>query len=152
MIVKIVRNFFSKDQLIRGSSGAFCLDIRTAVDFVLPKGCQFKVPTGIYSSFPKEVGVFFRERSGLADKGIRLGGGTIDSDYRGEWKVLLRYEPCVDIGERGRAIMDAFSFKAGDRICQAVFLPSTSEEIVFIDQDELEESKRGAGGFGSTGI
>ena len=99
------------------------------------------IPTGIYLSIPKGFEAQIRGRSGLALKhGITLanGIGTIDSDYRGEIGVIL-----VNLGK------EAYIVKEGDRIAQMVFIKY--EIANFIEVEELDETKRGSGGFGHSG-
>lgn len=100
------------------------------------------IPTGLYMSIPKGYEGQIRGRSGLALKhGITLanGIGTIDSDYRGEIKVIL-----INLSE------DSFVINDGDKIAQ--FILSKYEVIEFDEVDTLEETARGTGGFGHTGI
>lgn len=100
------------------------------------------IPTGLYVSIPKGYEGQIRGRSGLALKyGITLanGVGTIDSDYRGEIKVIL-----INLGE------EAFIVNNGDRIAQ--FVLSKYETIEFELVESLEETLRGKGGFGHTGL
>lgn len=100
------------------------------------------IPTGIFVEIPRGFEAQIRARSGLAIKnGISLvnGIGTIDSDYRGEIKVIL-----INLGS------DDFIINNGDRIAQMVFMKyeSASFEVVV----ELGETNRGKGGFGHTGV
>lgn len=100
------------------------------------------IPTGIYVSIPEGYEGQIRARSGLALKhGISLanGIGTIDSDYRGEIKIIL-----INFGNQ------PFVVNKGDRIGQLVFLKY--ERVQFKLVDKLDETKRGSGGFGHTGI
>lgn len=100
------------------------------------------IPTGLYMSIPKGYEGQIRARSGLALKsGICLanGIGTIDSDYRGEIKILL-----INLGDRD------FIIKKGDRIAQMVFVKY--EKADFIQVEKLDDTGRGSGGFGHTGI
>lgn len=99
------------------------------------------IPTGLYISIPKGYEGQIRGRSGLALKhGITLanGIGTIDSDYRGEIKVIL-----INLGDK------PFIVNNGDRIAQ--FVLSKYETIEFELVESLEETIRGQGGFGHTG-
>jgi dUTP pyrophosphatase len=100
------------------------------------------VPTGVAIALPSGYEAQVRPRSGLAGAhGITVlnAPGTIDSDYRGEVKVLLI--------NHGRA---SFSIERGMRIAQLVIAPVTTAEL--IEVEELPVSARGAGGFGSTGV
>ena len=101
------------------------------------------IPTGIAIELPgPHVGAFLFARSGLASRhGIYLanGVGVIDSDYRGEILCAM-----VNGGQ------EPFEIKPGDRIAQMVFLPVVLADLVVVD--ELAPSRRGAGGFGHTGV
>ena len=100
------------------------------------------VPTGLYFEIPEGYEVQVRPRSGLAAKnGVTVLNtpGTIDSDYRGEIKVIL-----VNLSDTD------FVINNGDRIAQMVVAPVTQAE--FIVSDKLSETERGTGGFGSTGV
>lgn len=100
------------------------------------------IPTGIYISIPNGYEAQIRARSGLALKhGITLanGIGTIDSDYRGEIKIIL-----INLGQ------DEFIINSGDRIAQMVFIKY--EKVTLIEVNKLNDTKRGGGGFGHTGI
>ena len=100
------------------------------------------VPTGLYFEIPEGYEVQVRPRSGLAAKnGVTVLNtpGTIDSDYRGEIKVIL-----VNLSDTD------FVINNGDRIAQMVVAPVTQAE--FIVSDKLSETERGTGGFGSTEV
>lgn len=111
-------------------------------DLVLNPGERAAVPTGIKVQIPDGYEGQVRPRSGLAlNSGITVlnSPGTIDSDYRGEVKVIL-----INLGT------EPYQIRQGDRIAQIMFFPVTQGE--FIKIDDLEESIRGTGGFGSTGV
>lgn len=100
------------------------------------------VPTGIYTEIPQGYEAQIRSRSGLAAKHslfVLNSPGTIDGDYRGEWKVILRNE--------GHHTYEIFP---GDRIAQVVF--KAVERVGWDTVQELSETERGTGGLGSTGI
>jgi dUTP pyrophosphatase len=121
------------------------MDLRAAVaddePLTLKPGGRFAVPTGLAFALPPGFEGQVRPRSGLAFKsGVTVLNtpGTIDADYRGEVKVIL-----INLGE------EDFHIRRGDRIAQLVVAPvvqSTWREV-----DSLDETARGAGGFGSTG-
>jgi len=120
-------------------------DLRAAVSddapMTLNPGERALVPTGFAMALPAGYEAQIRPRSGLAYKhGITCLNtpGTIDADYRGEVKVLL-----INHGQ------DAFTINRGERIAQMVIAPIT--QPTFASVEELSETKRGAGGFGSTG-
>lgn len=120
------------------------VDIRASLDeeLVLKAG-EFKlVSTGIYLEIPSSYEVQIRARSGLSIKhgiGLVNGIGTIDSDYRGEIKV-----PLINFSK------EDFTIENGMRIAQMVL--SKYEKINFEEVDELSDSERQDGGFGSTGV
>ena len=100
------------------------------------------IPTGLSFAIPEGYEIQVRPRSGLAAKnGITVLNtpGTIDSDYRGEVKVIL-----INLGK------DDFIVNNGDRIAQLIVSPVT--QGVFEQTSELDSTERGAGGFGSTGV
>lgn len=100
------------------------------------------VPTGLFMELPVGVEAQIRPRSGLALKnGITVLNtpGTIDADYRGEIKVLL-----VNLSN------EPFTIEPGERIAQMVV--AKHEQVQWEEQNELSESERGVGGFGSTGV
>lgn len=121
-------------------------DLRAAVlddsPIILVPGARVLVPTGFAMALPAGYEAQIRPRSGLAYKhGVTCLNtpGTIDADYRGEVKVLL-----INHGT------EAFTIRRGDRIAQMVIAPIT--QGTFERVDVLSETKRGAGGFGSTGV
>jgi dUTP pyrophosphatase len=123
-----------------GSSG---MDIRAAVDdeVIIPPNQTMLIPTGFYIEVPNGYEAQVRPRSGLAIKyGISVLNtpGTIDADYRGEIKVIL-----TNFGK------DNFVIKRGDRIAQLVIAPVIQAE--WEEVPTLDETLRGAGGFGHTG-
>ena len=107
---------------------------------ILPKK-SYLVPTGISVAMPKNYEIQIRPRSGLAAKNnisVLNTPGTIDSDYRGEIKIIL-----FNHGS------DEFLINNGDRIAQIVLMPI--HKIDFEEVDNLPDTVRGEGGFGSTG-
>jgi dUTP pyrophosphatase len=121
-----------------GSAG---MDLRADEPFALAPGERRLVPTGLAVEIPRGHEGQVRARSGLAVRhGIALvnAPGTIDSDYRGEVGVVL-----VNHGQA------PVSFARGDRIAQLVVAPVTRVELALVE--DLSDSARGGGGFGSTG-
>ena len=119
------------------------MDLRAFVDAdVVLKPFERKlIPTGLYIELPDGYEAQIRPRSGLAIKsGITVlnSPGTIDADYRGEIKVILINMSNTD-----------FTIKSGDRICQMVI--AKHEKVEFVEVEEINETERGAGGFGHTG-
>lgn len=121
--------------------GAAGMDVLSAEDVTLAPGARHAVATGLSVAIPKGYEIQVRPRSGLALKhGISVPNtpGTIDSDYRGELKVIL-----INHGA------EPFAIARGDRIAQLVLAPVT--RAAWDEVAELDETARGAGGFGSTG-
>lgn len=124
------------------TDGAAGMDVVAAEELVLASGARHAVATGFAMAIPVGFEVQVRPRSGLALKhGITCLNtpGTIDSDYRGEVKVIL-----ANLGS------EPFPIRRGDRIAQLV--PAPVQRAVFDEVTNLEETTRGAGGFGSTGV
>lgn len=126
------------------TAGAAGLDVRASIEepiTLLPLQ-RALVPTGLYMSIPLGFECQVRPRSGLAAKhGVTVANapGTIDSDYRGEVKVIL-----VNLSDTPFVIND------GERIAQLVF--ARHERVEWSEADSLDETDRGAGGFGHTGL
>jgi dUTP diphosphatase len=123
------------------SGGAAGLDVVAAEDVTLAPGQRHAVATGFAIAIPPGFEVQVRPRSGLALKhGITCLNtpGTIDADYRGEVKIIL--------ANLGTAVVE---LTRGERIAQLV--PAPVQRARFVEVEELDETARGAGGFGSTG-
>ena len=127
------------------SEGAAGMDLRAALGegevITLEPGAKAMVPTGLAMALPVGYEAQVRPRSGLAAKHsvtVLNSPGTIDSDYRGEVKVIL-----INHGS------SLFKIERGERIAQMVIAPVT--QGVWTHVEELSETARGAGGFGSTG-
>ncbi|MFA6937038.1 MAG: dUTP diphosphatase [Treponema sp.] len=124
-----------------GAAGAdICAFLKESV--VIKAGDSAMVPTGLYFEIPNGYEIQVRPRSGLAAKNqvtVLNTPGTIDSDYRGEVKVIL-----VNLGKKD------FAVNNGDRIAQIIVAPVTRG--LFEKAEHLSETGRGAGGFGSTGV
>ena len=125
------------------SNGASGMDLMAYIEnsINLEPGKSCLVPTGLSVAFPKEYEVQIRPRSGLAAKNnisVLNTPGTIDSDYRGEIKIILFNHS-----------NDNFIINNNDRVAQMVLTPIIKMELE--ETNELPESIRGEGGFGSTG-
>ncbi len=128
----------------RASNGAAGMDVSAAIDqpIVLSSGKVTMVPTGLCIAIPTGYEVQVRSRSGLAAKhGVFAlnSPGTIDSDYRGEVKVILANFSSEDV-----------IIERGMRIAQLV--AAKHETVAWDERTSLEETQRGEGGFGSTGV
>lgn len=128
------------------SAGAAGMDLCAAVPedepLVIAPGARALVPCGFAMALPQGFEGQVRPRSGLAAKfGVTVLNtpGTIDADYRGEVKVIL-----INLGEA------PFAVARGERIAQMVVAPVMAAR--FEEMDTLDETERGAGGFGSTGV
>jgi dUTP pyrophosphatase len=122
------------------------MDLRAAVPadapVILAPGARAAIPTGLAIALPAGFEAQVRPRSGLALKsGVTAlnSPGTIDADYRGEIKVIL-----INHGQENVVL------NRGDRIAQMVFAPVTSAQ--WEEAESLDDTERGAGGFGSTGL
>ncbi len=123
------------------TDGAAGMDVVASEDVDLAPGARHAVATGLAMAIPHGFEVQVRPRSGLALKhGVTVANapGTIDSDYRGELKVIL-----VNLGA------ESFAIRRGDRVAQLVLAPVT--RAGWVEVDELDDTARGTGGFGSTG-
>lgn len=124
------------------SASAAGMDICAAEAVKLKPGARHAVPTGFAFAIPRGYEIQVRPRSGLALKhGITCLNtpGTIDCDYRGEVKVIL-----ANLGD------EPFEIERGDRIAQLVV--AAAPQALISEVDALDETVRGAGGFGSTGV
>ncbi|MFC0206163.1 dUTP diphosphatase [Novosphingobium soli] len=141
VLVKILPHGEGLDLPAYATDGAAGMDAVSAEDVTLAPGARQAVATGLAVAIPPGFEIQVRPRSGLALKhGITVPNtpGTIDSDYRGELKVIL-----INHGA------EPFAIRRGDRIAQLVLAPVT--RATWLKVEELEATARGEGGFGSTG-
>ena len=144
MIKVIIKKLDSSVQLpTYKTDGASGMDLMAHIEkpINLEPGKSCLVPTGLSVAFPKEYEIQIRPRSGLAAKNnisVLNTPGTIDSDYRGELKIIL-----FNHGSKN------FIINNNDRVAQMILTPVIKMELE--ETDELPESVRGEGGFGSTG-
>jgi dUTP pyrophosphatase len=139
--VKRLPHFEGLELPAYATEGAAGMDVLAAEDVTLAPGARHAVATGLAVAIPHGYEIQVRPRSGLALKhGVTVPNtpGTIDSDYRGELKVIL-----INHGD------SAFEVRRGDRVAQLVLAPVT--QATWLPVDELDETERGEGGFGSTG-
>ena len=125
------------------TSGSSGMDLMACIEKTinLEPGKSCLVPTGLSVAFPKEYEIQIRPRSGLAAKNnisVLNTPGTIDSDYRGELKIILYNHSKVN-----------FTINNNDRVAQMILTPIIKMELE--ESDKLPDSIRGEGGFGSTG-
>lgn len=122
----------------KGSEYAAGFDLYSDVDTVVPRRSRAIISTGIAMCIPEDHFGKIESRSSIASKGVITGAGVIDSDYRGEVRVLL-----LNLTDEDYPVVK------GDRIAQLIIhkLP----KVTFFECDELPGSVRGENGFGSTG-
>ena len=143
--VRRLAHFEGLDLPAYETTGSAGMDIRAAIPegdlFILGPASHALIPTGLSVAIPHGYEIQMRPRSGLAAKhGITClnSPGTIDSDYRGELKVIL-----INHGHK------PFTITRGERIGQMVLAPVT--QLIWDEVDTLDDTDRGEGGFGSTG-
>lgn len=139
--VKVLPHGEGLELPVYATEGAAGMDVVSAEDVTIAPGARHAVATGLAVAIPYGFEIQVRPRSGLALKhGITVPNtpGTIDSDYRGELKVIL-----INHGA------ESFDIRRGDRVAQLVLAPVTRAS--WLPVDELDETVRGEGGFGSTG-
>ena len=140
--IKVVsKSGYMPEYATEGSAGA---DLRAYLEepVTLMPGERRLIPTGLFAELPLGMEAQVRARSGLSIKhgiGLVNGVGTVDSDYRGEWNV-----PLINWGD------EPYTIHNGDRIAQVVF--SMFVQAEFEPAEEIDETERGSGGFGHTGI
>ena len=146
LIVRVLRLAHGADLPLpeTASAGSAGVDLRAAIESEVPirPGERVQVPTGLVLELPDGWEGQVRPRSGLAWRhGLTLlnSPGTIDSDYRGEVKIIL-----ANLGQ------EYVTIRRGDRIAQRVSAPGT--HVTFEESSDLVGSERGEGGFGSTGV
>ena len=127
----------------RGSAAAAGWDLRSIERVTLSQGVIHRIPTGLAVAIPLGYEGQIRCRSGLASKGMMLpnGVGTIDADYRGELQVLATY-----LGPESCLVLEA-----GERVAQLVISPIPDVRFDEVESEQLPDTDRGEGGFGSTG-
>lgn len=156
MILKVKKLHEEAILPTRGSEQAAGLDLYACPinsdgvpvsNYIIPRGETVSIPTGIAVEIPDGYWGLLALRSSMSFKRnfyIPNGLGVIDSDYRGELKVVIAYNS-------GSYLSDSFrTIKAGDRIGQLILVPLPKFDIEVVDK--LSDTKRGDGGFGSTGV
>jgi dUTP pyrophosphatase len=140
LIKRLSKNISLPKYETDGSSG-MDLSANIEKEIEIAPGKTSIIPTGLAVAIPKNFEIQIRPRSGLAAKNqisVLNSPGTIDADYRGELKVIL-----INLSE------NTFKVQKGLRIAQMILCPVV--KATFKEVDELEETLRGSGGFGSTG-
>ena len=142
MIIKLLKLNSKAITPIYATSGSAGFDFHSVRDVFVPAGATVLVETGLSLEIPVGYELQVRPRSGMSAKTkIRVSNspGTVDSDYRGEIKIIID-----NIGKEG------YEIKTGDRIAQGIVAPVV--QVTFQEVTDLEETDRGMGGFGSSGI
>jgi dUTP pyrophosphatase len=116
------------------------MDLFAAEEVVLGAGEVKAVPTGVKMAIPGGYVGLIWDKSGVSLQGVHRLAGVVDAGYRGEVKVVM-----VNLGKK------AYVFKIGQKVAQMLIQPVQAVEVVDVGEDELDETSRGEGGFGSTG-
>lgn len=138
MQVKFLRMHPNTIIPVRGTDGSAGYDLFTVTEVTLAPGDRMAIPLGFATDMPREIHGRIESRSGMALRGLVVLTGVIDSDYRGEWKVIMQNFSTEEV-----------VFPPGARIAQVVFRPTM--RVAFSDAESLSVTSRDAGGFGSTG-
>lgn len=120
------------------SEGAAGLDLHATEHVIIPPGQRATFGTGLAMAIPKGYVGLICDRGGMARKGLHTLAGVVDSDYRGDVCVML-----LNVGT------SVYLVSKGDRIAQLLVIPCPQMDVVEVD--ELDETERGEGRFGSTG-
>lgn len=141
-----IRIYVEEEELkpLYATNGSGCFDIRTKEDVTIEPGEIRLVGTGLYVQVPLGHIMSIRPRSGLATKGLTIvnSPGTVDSDYRGEVKIILH-----NLGK------EPITLEKYSRVAQALVEKAITVEPVYVSsKEDLAPTKRGEGGFGSTGV
>ena len=142
-IVKVTKTDHNARMPTKGSEHAAGWDLYCLEDTVVKFRSSVKLRTGLRVAIPEGFEGQVRARSSLGSRGLILPHsiGTIDADYRGELFVLMTW-----IGEG-----ESYEVKSGERIAQLVIAPIPDVQFTEVNEEHLGETKRGDGGFGSTG-
>ncbi len=123
---------------VLGSDTAAGFDLYAIRNQTVSPGSPVTIPLGFSTELPDSIHGRIESRSGMALRGLVVLTGVIDSDYRGEWKVIVQ-----------ATTNQSHEIKAGDRIAQVVFRPTIRPRFTTVEM--LTDTARGTGGFGSTG-
>jgi dUTP pyrophosphatase len=116
------------------------MDLFAAEELTLGAGEVKAVPTGVKMAIPEGYVGLIWDKSGISLQGVHRLAGVVDAGYRGEVKVVM-----VNLGE------EPYLFKKGQKVAQMLIQPVETVEVVDVGAGDLDETARGAGGFGSTG-
>ncbi len=124
---------------VYGHPGDAGFDLFACVDLALGPGEVKAVPTGLKMAIPRGFVGLIWDKSGISLKGVHKLAGVVDAGYRGEVQVVM-----VNLGR------EAYAIKAGMKIAQMLIQPN--HEVAVREADDLDDTSRGEGGFGSTGL
>jgi dUTP pyrophosphatase len=147
MKMKVKKLFPDAKLPSKATPGSFCFDVFSMFEFTFRPRWKERIGTGLAFELPRGYALDIRPRSGLASKGLVIlnSPGTLDSDYRGELLIsfinLSNEEVIVYKGDRIAQI----------RVMQDIEAAMFGERIIWKEVEELSDTKRGKGGFGSTG-
>lgn len=116
------------------------MDLFAAEEVVLGAGEVKAVPTGVKMAIPEGYVGLIWDKSGISLQGVHRLAGVVDAGYRGEVKVVM-----ANLGKK------PYVFKQGQKVAQMLIQPVQAVEVIDVGDDELDETSRGEGGFGSTG-
>jgi dUTP pyrophosphatase len=119
-------------------------DLYADADVELETGKPVAIPTGIATAFPTGYVALVWDRAGMGSRGIHRLAGVIDSDYRGEWRIVL-----INLNQPGPGLTHSLHVKRGDKIAQVIF--QKFENWPIVEVAELDDTLRGSQGFGSSG-
>jgi dUTP pyrophosphatase len=125
---------------VYGHPGDAGMDLFAAEEVVLGPGDVKAVPTGVKMAIPGGYVGLIWDKSGISLQGVHRLAGVVDAGYRGEVKVVM-----VNLGKK------PYVFKSGQKVAQMLIQPVQAVEVVDVGEDDLAETSRGEGGFGSTG-
>lgn len=131
---------------VRSHSTDAGLDLYALTDHFIPTGSTVRVRTGIAAAAPAGTFLKVEDRSSMAAKGLRTGGGVVDSGYEGDITVVLHNLNNYDDNFAGQL---GYKVKAGDKIAQMILVPILTPEVQEVS--EFAPTERGANGFGSSG-
>ena len=127
-------------------------DLYTVGEHVLDSFQPYRLPTGVYVEIPTGYVGLLRERSGAHNKKVQLLAGTIESDYRGEIFVVVKwYQPQSSGRQYWHFPDERFTVKDMDRFAQLVVVKKETDHEFVDSLEQLSTTERGTGGFGSTG-
>ena len=122
-----------------GHTGDAGMDLFSVVDYELPAAAVFAVPTGIQVAIPAGFVGLIWDKSGISLKGVHRLAGVVDAGYRGEVRVVM-----VNLGN------EPFTIKKGMKVAQMLIQPVAF--VTLVQSETLDDTTRGEGGFGSTGL